>query len=291
MTPPQEREEATRTVGEGQRGISSAALEALSTGGPPVALATALLVYFGWVRTKAQAQWLGYDSQLLDLSIQDYILKSVNVLYVPSILILVLGLALRQVHTRLVVPAVDGRPSRALTWVIRPVRMSFALWLVCGVGVVLAAPSLKLFVVPGVATLTCLGALYAAALDRAPARPTMSMSVRVFTLVILAFSVFWLTERIAWVTGTGFAEQIAARPGDLAAVTVYSPKSLNIDVVGIVETKLGIADASYLYRYDGMRLVQRSGDRYFLISEVWGLGRPRVLLLRESDAIRVEFSR
>ena len=45
-------------------------------------------------------------------------------------------------------------------------------------------------------------------------------------------------------------------------MTVYSPKGLEIHVQGVVETELGNPEPAYRYRYDGLRLVQRSGDRY-----------------------------
>jgi hypothetical protein len=72
---------------------------------------------------------------------------------------------------------------------------------------------------------------------------------------------------------------------------VYSPKSLEIDVPGVVETRLGTAESAYRHRYDGLRLVQRSGDRYLLMSERVDAGSRRILVLRDSDAIRMEFAR
>jgi hypothetical protein len=45
------------------------------------------------------------------------------------------------------------------------------------------------------------------------------------------------------------------------------------------------------YRYDGLRLVQRSGDRYLLMSEQSDARTSRSIVLRETDAVRMEFSR
>jgi hypothetical protein len=109
--------------------------------------------------------------------------------------------------------------------------------------------------------------------------------------ILLALSMFWNTERLARVMGEGYADQISSNPRQLLAVTVYSPKSLEIDVHGVVETKLGTAESAYRYRYDGLRLVQRSGDRYLLMSERWDAGSSRIIVLRDSDAIRLEFAR
>ena len=49
--------------------------------GSPLALITALMFYFGWVRTHVQARELGYDVAVLQLSTTDYLLKSINVLF------------------------------------------------------------------------------------------------------------------------------------------------------------------------------------------------------------------
>jgi hypothetical protein len=67
----------------GSSTISGAAstLRLVATVGSPIAIATGLLFYFGWVRASVQARALGYDTTILDWTIQDYILRSINVLY------------------------------------------------------------------------------------------------------------------------------------------------------------------------------------------------------------------
>jgi hypothetical protein len=102
-------------------------------------------------------------------------------------------------------------------------------------------------------------------------------------------AVLWDVEGLANVVGEGNAEQIAANPR-LVAVTVYSPKSLEIHVPGVVETKVGNRESTYRYRYDGLRLVQRLGDRYLLMSE-WDAQTRRIIVLRDTDDIRMEFTR
>lgn len=273
-------------------GSVSAALHLLTTVGSPAALGTALLVYYGWVRTSRQAERLGFDVSIMDLSVQDYLLKSVNVLYLPLIILLFVTFALHQVHLRVVIPTVDrslGRPLQR--YAVQAIRHSWLLWLTIGLTVALFTPSLDGFVIPGILTLTCLCLFYAASLDRRAYRPALHSTTRWLILLILAFAVFWDTERIARIMGDSFAIQIAAEPEKLVSVTVYSPKSLNLSVPGVTETKLAEPDSAYSFKYEGMRLVQRSGNRYFLITDRWDLNQPRVLLLRESDTVRLEFSR
>jgi hypothetical protein len=119
----------------------------------------------------------------------------------------------------------------------------------------------------------------------------MSSAAKALVLVLLAFSVFWNAERLARMMGEAYADQIAANPHQLLAVTVYSPHSLRIEAPGVVETKVGHDESAYRYRYDGLRLLQRSGNRYLLISELWNDRSGKIIVLRDTDAIRMEFKR
>jgi hypothetical protein len=104
-------------------------------------------------------------------------------------------------------------------------------------------------------------------------------------------AVLWDAARLANIVGNGYAAQVAANPRQLLAVTVYSPKSLEIHVPGVVETKVGNPESVYRYRYDGLRLLQQSGDRYLLMSKQRDAGMSRIIVLRDNDAIRMEFTR
>ncbi|MET0168566.1 MAG: hypothetical protein ABW318_26675, partial [Vicinamibacterales bacterium] len=61
--------------------------------GSPLALITALMFYFGWVRTQVQARELGYDVAVLQLSTPEYLLKSVNVFFPVAAATLLLMIA------------------------------------------------------------------------------------------------------------------------------------------------------------------------------------------------------
>ena len=62
--------------------------------GSPIALATTLALYFGWVRSRAQAAAFGADVSVFDMSPQDLVLRSVDVLFLPIRLALLIGLGL-----------------------------------------------------------------------------------------------------------------------------------------------------------------------------------------------------
>lgn len=163
------------------------------------------------------------------------------------------------------------------------------------------AASLSGIVVSAAVTLALLCALSGDLLERRlTGRTRTSSAARVLILVLLAFAVFWNVERLAHVVGEEYAAQITANPRQLLAVTIYSPrawsstyspKSLELHLRGVQETRLGNPESAYRYRYDGLRLVQRSGDRYLLMSEQWDARTSRIVVPRDSDAIRMEFTR
>lgn len=269
---------------------AGSALRLVATIGSPIAIATGLLFYFGWVRATVQARQLGYDTAILDWSVQDYMLRSILVLFLPIMALVALMLLLTWLHQRLVLPMVDS--DRLAAWLPRGLRGSWLLWATVAVVLSLFAAPLGSVIIPAAVTLALLCSLYGDLLERRlTGRPRTFSAAKVLILVLLALAVFWDVERLASAVGEGYAAQITANPRQLLAVTVYSPKSLDIDVPGVVETKLGNPDSAYRYRYNGLRLVQRSGDRYLLMSEQWDPRMTRIIVLRETDSIRMEFSR
>ena len=173
----------------------------------------------------------------------------------------------------------------------RALRGAWLLWVPVAVALSVVAVPLSGITVAIAVTASLLCALYGDVLERRlTGRTRTSSAAKVLVLVLLTLAVFWDVERLANVAGEGYATQITANPGQLLAMTVYSPKSLEIHVQGVVETRLGNSESAYRYRYDGLRLVQRSGDRYLLMSEHWDARASRIIVLRETDAIRMEFS-
>lgn len=277
-------------------GGAAGVLRLVAAVGSPIAIGTGLLFYFGWVRASVQARRLGYDTAILDWSIQDYMLRSISVLFIPLMALLVVALLLVWLHHSLLLPAV-GRHERLTTQAPRWLKRSWLLWVSAGIALSLVAGPFSGLAISTSITLGLLCALYGDLLARRPGgrepsgQAQMSTAAKALVLALLALSVFWNTERLAGIIGEAYADQIAADPRRLLAVTVYSPQSLEVDVPGVVETKLGGGDSAYRYRYQGLRLVQRSGNRYLLISELWDEQSGRIVVLRDTDAIRMEFAR
>jgi hypothetical protein len=206
---------------------AGSALRLVAAIGSPIAVATGLLFYFGWVRATVQARRLGYDTAILDWSVQDYMLRSILVLFLPLMILVAFMLLLTWLHQRLVLPMVDS--GRLATWLPRALRGSWPLWAALAVVLSLFAAPLGSIIVPAAVTLALLCALYGELLERRlTGGPRTLSAAKVLILVLLALAVFWDVERLANVVGEGYAAQIRANPRQLLAVTVYSPKSLDI---------------------------------------------------------------
>jgi len=160
---------------------------------------------------------LGYDTAILDWSVQDYILWSILVLFIPLILLITLMLVLTWLHQRLVLPMADAA-GRLAAWVPRALRGAWLLWVPVAVALSVVAVPLSGITVAIAVTASLLCALYGDVLERRlTGRTRTSSAAKVLVLVLLTLAVFWDVERLANVAGEGYATQITANPGQLLA--------------------------------------------------------------------------
>lgn len=257
----------------------------LAAVGSPIALVTALLFYFGWVRTRFQARALGYDPSVLDLSVQDYLLKSINVLFLPLVFLVLGFLVLHQQHRRLIAAA--RRNPRIRSAALRAGRLmilSWPLWIAVAI-ILLLLPTTKLIAIPVSLTLGALVAVYGDTLARQlDSGSRWPITTTLLVYVLLGLAIFWDTERVARATGEAFATSILTSPQQLVAVTVYSERRLEIHAVGTTETQLA-SDSAYSFCYTGLRLLEGGRGRYVLLNE----GGGQIIVLREDNGLRFEF--
>lgn len=247
---------------------------------------TALLFYFGWARTKREAAHLGYDVTIYEMSLQDFLLKGVPALFMLLMVVGVVGLAAVFADRRIVRPLFKGTRRRAVRRRVATALIhSWIGWVV--VVVVLGAVGAG-DAVPFCVAAALGGALYGLSLRGAAPVPAV---VRGLLAVLLAFSVVWTIERTVGWYGAATAEVVTANPQDLAAVTVFSAKDLRISAPGVRATPLDGAGSAYTMRYDGLMLLHRAGDRLILIPADWDPVRSHVIVLRDDDGVRFEFSR
>ena len=257
--------------------------------GSPVALATALLFYFGWVRSEEQARAFGADASVFAMSTQDYVLRSVNVLFFPLILMFLVALLLLRLD-RWLRAGPDAPPW--LETVGRLLQMSWLVFLPLGFVLYAVAGRSGDVSLPLWVALSVVAPAYGTVLRRRATGERGGSRVAVGILIALVTVIlFWQTERLASLGGEALADDIKDNLGErLTRVELFSVTDLHLDGPGVTTERIGGAvEGEYGYSYTGLYLLQRSGDKYFLLTDGWGEGQGRLVVLPDTSSIRVEF--
>ena len=257
--------------------------------GSPIALATSLLFYFGWVRSEEQARAFGADASVFAMSTQDYVLRSVNVLFFPLVLMLLLALLVLRVDRALRAGAAERR------WMVpfaRTLQWSWAVFLPLGFVLVAVAGRFGDVSLPLWVALSIVAPAYGTVLRRLAAGERRQLSGVAVALLVALVTVllFWQTERLASLGGEALAQDIKDNLGArLTRVELFSVTDLHIAGPGVTASSLGGKEGEFSYRYSGLYLLQRSGDKYFLLTDGWNEDQGRLVVLSDNSGIRVEF--
>ena len=269
----------------------------------PTTAITALLIYFGYVGTRARFAYFGVNLDLTGMSNQNLILYGLEVVYVPAAVALILVLAAvvthallsRVIHVarlRQVALAFAGFAALAgllllargvigllifrvsqnetpltspLTLAFGPVLILYAGW---AAGTVLARDS------PGFARRYH---------DPGVTRLRRFVTGTVAGLVLVAL--FWAANGFAGAFGLGRAVQDAYDLPGSPEVVLDTQQQL-IDVPeGITESPL--PGEAFHFRYRGLRLLLAADDRLFLTPANW-TAESRTLVVPYNDEIRLQ---
>ncbi len=269
------------------------ALEALRLVVAPTTLLGALLFYFGWVFTNARSLYFGIDPSILGLSNQDYLLRSIDPVFLPLGALLLIGLVLVAVHRALEWVLDRPDPGRLLTPLVVVLAVVGSVLFAVGMAGVVNRP---LFGIDFLLTPASLGlgvgcASYAVYLRRRllPAAGGHSSVAAVLVVMLVVLSLFWATGDWAQAVGRGRARQLAQGLGQRPGVVVHSGAPLHLDAAGVTETVLDSPTPGY--RYHGLKLLIRSGGKFFLLPASWTPSNGMVIVLPDSDQLRFEFTR
>jgi hypothetical protein len=264
----------------------------------PTTLLTALLFYFGWVSVSVQARYFGFDASLLEFSTQDYLLQSISPTFLPLGAALLVVLALLWGHN--VINRWIG-PGRAGRIVISVIAVIGLVLLLRGLVGILRPRPVDPFTPLGFAggVGLCSYTLYLRRHRMEPESPqtvTQRLTGRVFSLTALVLSLFiglsvvWVVAEYAEWDGRRKAERLVRDLAFRPAVVLYSQQRLLLEGPGVQEEDLSDAKAEYAYRYDGLRLLVRSSGRLFLLPAEWSHADGNVIVLRDREDVRVEFT-
>jgi hypothetical protein len=264
----------------------------------PTTILAALAYYFGRQFTYARASYFGIDVSVLGLSAQDYVLRSADALFVPLGALVLVGLACVYGHMWIRRRIIDARFHRPISVLSHGLRAVGALVLALGIyGAFVDFPFPVYYLIPplcpavGVLLLAYGSYLYREASTDFHTRngsTTLAIS-KVLLGAFILLSLFWTASDYATALGNGRARQVAERLSMQPATTILSAKRLLISGPGVREQRINDSSSAYHYRYDGLRLLLRSGGHYFLIPDSWSRSRGAVIMLPESGDVRLEF--
>ena len=264
--------------------------------GPPIAVMSAVLAYFGWAQAAAQAKYMNLNVALLGSTDQDYVRFTVGTLFAPLVCLIIVGICVVAVDRwlRRRIETGDGPGVR---------RIARAT---AGVGVLMAGatllvlafqPGRTVLFAPYVVAASVLLAAWATRLRwlANPRTPeTSSFGHRVgqgallFGLVTLLLC--WGAGDHADAVGRRAALDIEQNLEALPRAQLYSSTPLAISSPAVIETKLG-TDAVPVYRYDGLRLLAVSGGRLLFLPNGWTAQNGTVVVLPDNDTVRVEYGK
>lgn len=254
----------------------------------PTTALTALLFYFGWAHAYWFLDHFGVRSTVLGLTTREYVMRSVDGLFVPVTVLAVAVLAV--VWGRRLLP---GLASATTTVLDRPALHRT----VVAVGAAAVLLGLSALVVPtpltrllAVAPLSLVGGvlLLTWVLHR-DGRTRRSGAEWAAAAALVFVGLFWFATDYAASVGGTRARQLVAELDGEPGVVVHSQTRLALAGSGVTELACAPGSA-HAYRYDGLRLVVYSADQFVLVPVGWTRADGAAVLLPRSETTLLEFT-
>lgn len=266
----------------------------------PTTLLTALLFYFGWAHVYWFFDHFGVDATTLPFSTRDYVMRSVDALFVPVVVVAVVVVA-SMWTIGLLPPRYRRLPNRAaVTVTVAGIALGLVInGLLRMVGVVWP-PNSGLCVAP---TCVVVGVLLLWYLSSSRRRRGMGESRSegvvvaewAMIFVLVGISLFWIATDYSVAVGQTRARQAEAQLATRPGVIIYSERDLQLMGPGVTETVCSTVDdvvPAYLLRYDGLVLLTQVADQYVLLARRWNSGDGTAVILPRAGigGVRFEFA-
>lgn len=270
----------------------------------PTTVLTALLFYFGRLHVTQFFGYFGVNFTALDLTLQDYLIRSADGLFVPVAVAastaLVIVWTQRLLAGRLA-PQVQASLVRVLPATGTVVGM--ALVGIAVIGVIdpdrfsryPELPGLALVIgVPLLAYVSRLSRLRPTARSGGPDSHRVSKATGVVewaaVFVLVSVGLFWTVGNYAAAVGVGRGHDMEAALATWPDAVLYSAQRLSLRAPGVREVACTDPDAAYGYRYDGLKLVLHSGQQYLFLPAAWSRRSGAAILIPRTEALRLEFT-
>jgi hypothetical protein len=264
--------------------------------GPPIAVISAVLAYFGWAQAAAQARYMNLNVALFGFTDQDYARFSVGNLFTPLVCLFTTGICVLGLDKwlRRRIKTGNGPTVRRIAGAVAVVGVLIA---VAALLVVALQPDRTVLYAPYVVAAGVLLAAWASRLHwlAHPGKPeVLSVGHRVgqgaLLLGLVTLLLLWGAGDHADAVGRRAAMDIERNLDALPRADLYSSRPLAISAPAVTETKLA-TDAAPVYRYEGLRLLAVSGGHLFFLPTGWTARNGTVVVLPDNDTVRVEYRR
>jgi hypothetical protein len=254
-----------------------------------------LLYRIGWVRTNATADYYGVNTGLLDLSVTEYVQRSINSALQPALVLLLGTFAMLRVH-QLIRRELARPPHRQHRIVRQTLRSAtpVGICLLAGGSMLLLAGHIRTWPTAIAGPLAIfLGAAvigYRRALIPAVA-PLGDTSERLATLVLVGLGLMGfvlVTEQYANHVGRTIAANDAATLRSQPEILLHSTKKLDIAGGGVSLSYDPSPDQYFHYRYRGLRELIPTHGLHILAPADWGRTSWTVFTIRESASTRID---
>jgi hypothetical protein len=257
----------------------------------PATLLTGIAFYFGWQRVRSFDEYFGLNPGAVGYSTRDYVLNSLDALFLPVVVVLTVLIALALGHAYVTDAHRTGRRSPATLQRISGVALvSGAVLLLVGC---LAAFGVFPFHMPYlIATLfPAAGVLLIAhAVDqreRLRGDPPLSTAARVFVALFVAVCLFWAAGLYAQTVGRDQAARLARNLDELPAVRLASNSDLDLNSPGKQTVREGVDGNAHTY--SGLRLLAVADGTMWLLPQAW-TATARLFAVPQADATGLSFT-
>jgi hypothetical protein len=285
-------------VGASTRNLR-ALVSILGAAAAPPAVVVALAYYFAVKRQQTLALHFGIDTSVLGYSTKDYLLRGGDALFLALLFASLTGLVAIAAHVALTRHAEATWPAARLRATSVALEVVGAVLLVIGLVAVFEPLPLNIVVRSlsfGVGIVLLAYGVYFGGRVRGAGffhqtgprelDPLLVTSLALIGVVVF-LSVFWATKDLAQALGRGQARRLERSLSTQPGAIVYSERRLYLP--GVSEAAL--SGGGYRFRYTGLRLLVRSAGKYFLIPDGWSRASGVVVVLRDDESMRVEFTR